>query len=73
MDTNTGKLRILEEGKRPENTEVMVNTPNPDCSRCRGEGSVPHEKTTRAERRRMERKGVPLMSNYYPCHECGGY
>jgi len=73
MDTKTGRLRILAEGEKPKVSEVMVNTPKPNCTRCKGNDSLPREKTTRAERRRLERKGVSPMSDYYPCPECGGY
>jgi|GEM_PF-3933637 len=73
MDTKTGKVRILGAGEKPKSTFVMVNTPKADCVRCKGVGSVSREQTTRAERRRAESKGVPPMSNFYPCPECGGY
>jgi len=73
MDTQTGKVRMLGEGEPPKPTEVIINTPDPNCPRCKGAGSVPREETTRAERRRAERKGVPPAADYFPCPGCGGY
>lgn len=72
MDTKTGEIRRLEEGEKPRPGEIEVNMPAMNCPRCGGAGSVPRLKTTRAYRRRAEKKGVPPGSNYYPCPECSG-
>lgn len=70
MDTQTGKVRELGLGEKPKSVEVMVNKPNPNCSRCGGEGSILREKATRPERRRADKSGVPVSSSYIPCPEC---
>ena len=69
MDTKTGRVRSLAEGEKPKPSEVMVNKPAPDCPRCHGTGSIPREQTTRPERRRAEKAGVPA-GLYLPCPEC---
>ena len=73
MNTDTGKIRWLVEDEKPKPKEVIVNPPKPHCPRCDGGGSIHRSATTRAERRRMEKKGVPVLSSFYPCPECGGY
>lgn len=72
MDTKTGKIRELAPGEEPRPGEVQINMPRPGCPSCGGAGSVPRLKTTRAYRRRAEKKGVSPGSNFYPCPECSG-
>jgi len=70
MNTDTGKIRFLEENEKPKPNEVLVNVPNPDCSRCFGKGSIPIGEGTRPERRRAERDGLPIWAKFMPCPEC---
>ena len=70
MDCGTGEIRNLLEGLKPKPNEVEVNTPNPDCLRCQGRGSIPKEEGNRAERRRAEKAGLPVWAKYMPCPEC---
>lgn len=70
MNPDTGELRTLMIGEKPKPNEVLVNTPNPDCARCKGSGSIPLIEGTRPERRRAAKDGLPIWAKYLPCPEC---
>jgi len=70
MNTDTGELRFLFEGEKPKANEVLVNIPKPDCPRCHGKGSIPIEEGNRPERRRAQKKGLPIWAKYMPCPMC---
>jgi hypothetical protein len=70
MNTETGIVRHLNEGEKPKQQEILVNTPNPDCPRCHGKGSIPFKDGLRAERRRAIKRGLPPTAKFMPCPEC---
>jgi len=70
MNVDDGSLRLLLEDEKPKPNEVLVNTPNPDCQRCKGKGSIPLAEGNRPERRRAQKAGLPIWSKFMPCPEC---
>ena len=70
MRPDTGEVRHLLEDEKPKPNEVEVNMPRPDCPRCNGKGSIPIGEGIRAERRRAEKKGLPIWAKFMPCPEC---
>lgn len=73
MNPATGELRALDLFEKPKPNEVEVNTPNPDCGRCNGRGSIPIAEGTRPERRRATKNGLPIWAKFLPCPECNPY
>lgn len=70
MNVDDGSLRLLLEEEKPKPNEVMVNVPHPDCTKCKGKGSIPLSEGTRPERRRAMKAGLPIWSKFMPCPEC---
>jgi len=70
MDTKTGRIRYLQENEKPKSNEIEVNQHVPDCPRCEGGGSVPIGQSTRAERRRAYKRGLPRTAQYIQCPDC---
>ena len=70
MNTDTGKIRYLKDNEQPKPNEIPVNEPRSDCTRCKGNGSIPIGESNRAERRRAQKKGLPVTAEYMPCPDC---
>ena len=65
MNTDTGVIRRLAVGEKPEPNEILVNEPNPNCRRCKGKGSI-------LNGNRKQRRHNLIQMHYIPCPDCSG-
>ena len=73
MNIDTGRIRMLKDGEKPQSDEIQVNIPDPNCLVCSGRGTqlVNIRYGNRAEHRRAIKAHLP-MQKYLPCKRCCG-